>query len=224
MKRSLIIKALLLGIAIAVPALYLSRLTPLNSTSFPPKSLVTHSIMALAAIILAYRFSKGKLADYGFTRGSFRLKPTIFLWALPTACLSVLRYVGVGSEETSFSTIIHDILFIWIWASTCEEILTRGLLQSYLAPLRDRRVRIFWKWPTSIPVIFSALFFGSMHIVLVTKIGPAVIGPMVFATGLGFVAGHYREKTGSLIPAILIHALFNVGGMLPFWILCGVLG
>ncbi|MFH1861420.1 MAG: CPBP family intramembrane glutamic endopeptidase [bacterium] len=219
-----IIQALLLGIAIAVLALLLSRLTPLSSTSFPPSSFVTHTVMAVASVLLAWHFSKGNLAEYGFTRGSFRLNAGIFLWVIPTGCLSVLRFVGMGAEETKLSTLIHDVLFVWIYASICEEILTRGLLQSFLSPLRDRRVRILWRWQVSIPVCFSALFFGAMHIVLITRLGPAAIVPMLLATGLGFVAGYYREKSGSLIPAIIIHALFNVGGMLPFWILSALFG
>ena len=55
-----------------------------------------------------------------------------------------------------------------------------------------------------------------MHIVAIDKMGPPVI---VLTSLLGIVAGYYREKTGSLIPAIIIHALFNIGGMLPMWLL-----
>jgi membrane protease YdiL (CAAX protease family) len=42
---------------------------------------------------------------------------------------------------------------------------------------------------------------------------------MFSAVILGTVAGYYRDQTKSLVPAILIHALFNVGGSLRFWIL-----
>jgi membrane protease YdiL (CAAX protease family) len=56
--------------------------------------------------------------------------------------------------------------------------------------------------------------------VAINKLGPPVI---VLTTLLGLVAGYYREKTGSLIPAIIIHALFNVGGMLPMWLLSWLL-
>ncbi|MCK5599585.1 CPBP family intramembrane metalloprotease [bacterium] len=31
---------------------------------------------------------------------------------------------------------------------------------------------------------------------------------------MGLFAGYYREKTGSLIPAILIHISANIGGYL----------
>jgi membrane protease YdiL (CAAX protease family) len=68
----------------------------------------------------------------------------------------------------------------------------------------------------SLPVIFGGLYFGMMHIVAIKRMGPLVI---LFTTLLGLVAGYYREKTKSLIPAIIIHALFNIGGSLPMWIL-----
>jgi membrane protease YdiL (CAAX protease family) len=71
-----------------------------------------------------------------------------------------------------------------------------------------------------LPVLFSGLYFGLMHVVAINKLGPPVI---VLTTLLGLVAGYYREKTGSLIPAIIIHALFNIGGMLPMWVLSWLL-
>ena len=54
---------------------------------------------------------------------------------------------------------------------------------------------------------------------LVERIGPAVIMVMTMAAGLGIVAGYHREKTESLIPAIIIHGLFNIGGAIPMWLL-----
>jgi membrane protease YdiL (CAAX protease family) len=65
------------------------------------------------------------------------------------------------------------------------------------------------------PVLVSGLFFGSMHIVLVKSMGLAAIPIIVLAVFLGLVAARYRERMGSLLPAIIVHALFNVGGMLP---------
>jgi membrane protease YdiL (CAAX protease family) len=57
-----------------------------------------------------------------------------------------------------------------------------------------------------------------MHVVLWTKLGPATLVIVFLAGLLGLIAGYYREKTGSLIPAILIHAFFDIGGTLPIWI------
>ena len=63
-------------------------------------------------------------------------------------------------------------------------------------------------------MLVGALFFASMHVMLLTTgMGSsAVFNIVLSAFILGVVAGYYREKTESLIPAIFVHMLFNVGG------------
>jgi membrane protease YdiL (CAAX protease family) len=68
-------------------------------------------------------------------------------------------------------------------------------------------------------VIISGLFFGAMHVVLIPFMGPAAFPLIVLAVFLGLVAGYYRERTGSLLPAIIVHSLFNIGGSLPIWLI-----
>ena len=41
-----------------------------------------------------------------------------------------------------------------------------------------------------------------------------LIAILVSTTVLGFIAGYYREKTGSLLPAISAHTTFNIVGTL----------
>jgi membrane protease YdiL (CAAX protease family) len=65
-------------------------------------------------------------------------------------------------------------------------------------------------------VLLSGLFFGAMHLLVVRQMGPGVV---VFTTYLGLVAAYYRQKTGSLLPAILMHMLFNICGSAPIWII-----
>ena len=121
-------------------------------------------------------------------------------------------------------TKLQTVLFVWIYASICEEALTRGLLQGLLSPLSRFGASFRGKLRLSVPVILSALFFGGMHAILVGAIGGAVVGVVIFAVLLGLVAGKYRERTGSLVPAIIVHALFNVGGALPIWLIGWVRG
>jgi membrane protease YdiL (CAAX protease family) len=220
---SRVLIALLMGLTISVITLQLTRLFSISEDSFIPSSFVTHTFMWLLSIIIMYLLTKGKLGDYGFTKGEFRLSPTIFLWVVPTAILSVLTFIGsrlAGEvEEADALLYLQDILFIWIYASICEEIFTRGLLQSFLSPLTRYGFTLAKRWRISLPVLFSGLYFGAMHIVLIKTIGPAVIVVMTLAACLGIAAGYHREKTESLIPAIIIHGLFNVGGALPMWLL-----
>lgn len=181
---------------------------------------ITHSVMWMLSILLIGLLSRGNLSEYGFTKGNFRLTGGIFIWIIPTTILSVIGFIAsrAGAElkgGLGFSP-FQTIVFVWIYATLSEEIFTRGLLQSFLSPLAGYGINLSKGLRLSLPVIFSGLYFGMMHIVVIKKMGPPVI---VFSTLLGMVAGYYREKTGSLIPALIIHALFNVGGSLPMWLL-----
>ncbi|MGB8657421.1 MAG: CPBP family intramembrane glutamic endopeptidase [Candidatus Zixiibacteriota bacterium] len=181
---------------------------------------ITHSVMWMLSILIIGILSKGELAEYGFARGKFQLTGRIFLWIIPTAILSVIGFIasrsgaqlkgGLGLNQ------VQSIIFVWIYATISEEIFTRGLLQSFLSPLARYGFNLSGTLRISLPVAFSGLYFGMMHIVAVSRMGPPVI---LWATLLGVVAGYYREKTESLIPALIIHALFNIGGSLPLWLL-----
>lgn len=113
-------------------------------------------------------------------------------------------------------TKLQLVLFVWLYASVCEEVLTRGLLQSLVAGT-GRESAGTKRALTPVPV--SAGFFGAMHLVLNGSMGPAAVVPILLATRPGFAAGRYRQSTGSLIPAVMIHLLFNIGGMLPGWLI-----
>jgi membrane protease YdiL (CAAX protease family) len=217
--------ALIMGLAISAVTLAVPRLLGATQTGpVWPGAFVTHSCMWTLSLLAILLLNRGSLTSYGFTKGSFRLGGKIFLWVIPTAVLSVLGFVatrmGAPAKPGLGFSPLQSIVFVWIYASTAEEIFTRGLLQSYLSPLMGYGINLSKKLRLSLPVLFSGLYFGLMHVVAMHKMGPPVI---VLTALLGLVAGYHREKTGSLIPAIIIHALFNVGGMLPMWLLSWLL-
>ncbi len=217
--------ALIMGLAISIVTLKAPDLFKITETIAPwLRAFVTHTFMCILSILVTVVLTRGKIGEYGFTTGSFRLTPGIFLWVIPTAILSTVGFFasrsGQDVKEVLKLSYLEDVIFVWIYASICEEVFTRGLLQGFLSPLAGYGIKVSRKLRLSLPVLFSGLYFGLMHIVAINKLGPSVI---VFASALGIVAGYYREKTGSLIPAIIIHALFNVGGMLPMWILTWLL-
>jgi membrane protease YdiL (CAAX protease family) len=220
---SRIVGALVIGLAVFTIALSLTRAFPLADDSFLPSSFITHTSVWVLSILLIAIVSRGRLETYGLTGGSFRFTPRILLWMVPTAVMSVMGFAASRSggeiQEVVGLSKLQNIIFVWVYASVSEEIFTRGLLQSFLSPLRKYGISPFNRGRLSVPVLFSGLYFGGMHIVLIDRLGPAVVVTIVLTTFLGLVAGHYRERTGSLVPAIIIHALFNVGGMLPMWLL-----
>lgn len=77
-----------------------------------------------------------------------------------------------------------------------EELLYRGLLQTFMLQRLGTHKR--WAILLIVAFIFSAVHQGSVH--------PAMF-PALFA--LGLILGWLYETTGSLVPPILVHALFN---------------
>ena len=205
--------------AVTLLALYAGHVAPLPKSSFLPASFVTHSVMLVFSLVIMWVIPRTSFPDFGFATGTYRFKPTILLWVLPTGVLSSLAILASGGTKAPGPAVglsqLQLVIFVLIYASVCEEVLTRGLLQTLVAgksPGVDRARRL------STPVLVSGIFFGAMHLVLIPSMGPAAAVPILLATLLGFIAAHYREATGSLLPAILVHALFNVGGMLPQWL------
>jgi membrane protease YdiL (CAAX protease family) len=112
--------------------------------------------------------------------------------------------------------LLNFVLTVVILASICEEIFNRGLVQGFLSPLKDKGVKL-GKVHISLPVTICGLLFGLGHLCLLGNMDSRVVVLIVIsATALGFVAGYFREKTDSLMPAIAVHMTFNiVSGVIP---------
>jgi len=213
--------ALVLAAAVALVAMYAVRLVRIPPESFFPPSFVTHSVMLALTVVAMWLLSKGRFHVYGFTKGAYESSPRILMWVLPTAVLSILAAVaspgGQGAGGPGGFTKLQIVIFIWVYASISEEVLTRGLLQTLVSG--NAKVGAALLPRLSLPVLVSGLFFGAMHLVLLKSMGPAAVPVILLAVFLGLVAAWYRERTGSLLPAIIVHALFNIGGTLPLWVM-----
>jgi membrane protease YdiL (CAAX protease family) len=211
-----------LAAAVFLAAFYVVKIVRVPPGSFFPSSFVTHSLMLVLSVAAMWLISNGRLDLYGFTKGTYRLSPRILLWFLPMAAISLVGAIASHGQGTSglpgFTlTKIQTIIFIWIYATICEETLVRGLLQTLLS--RNATMGAAVSHWLSMPVLVSGLFFGAMHILAFKRMGLAGAPLILLVTFLGLVAAHYREKTGSLLPAIVIHALFNIGASLPPWVI-----
>lgn len=178
----------------------------------------THTSMLVLSIILILIVNKGKLKGYGFFWNMNFPMIKIVSISLIIGFVSYLIGMLVDVSATAqlpmnnFS-IIEKIVYIWFWASICEEVFTRGLIQGFLSPVKNIGIKIFENY-ISLPVIVSALFFGAMHLMLLT-LGVntfLVLNIVFFGIILGIIAGYQREQTNSLVPAIIVHLCFNVGG------------
>ena len=129
--------------------------------------------------------------------------------------MSVLGPRGGGMGMPGVDSFVKVVVSVWLLASTAEEMLFRGLLLGALSPL-SRRAWTVGRCRISLPVVIAAVLFGLVHLGLMgVMAAPMVVLIVVMATVAGLVAGYYREKTGSLVPAIAAHMTFNVvsGGL-----------
>ena len=181
-------------------------------------SFINHSAMLIFSILLILIINKGNLSKYGFKMGKSVSWKSIIPLGLAFGIIGSIIQSNIPGKGLTFVgefTFLQVIIFVWFYASICEEILTRGLMQGYLAPLTKYGFNVFG-FRISIPMLVSALFFAAMHLMLLTmSIDKLTVFNIVFfGFILGLFAGYYREKSGSIIPAIIVHILFNIGGTL----------
>lgn len=91
-----------------------------------------------------------------------------------------------------FGPIWVQVLLIVVAASVTEEVLFRGYL---FAGLREKLPR-YWA------ALIAGSIFGALHFIS----GPSAVPPLIF---FGFVLCLLYERTGSIVPCIVLHMLNN---------------
>ena len=225
-----VLTAIVSGIVILLGCQFLADNTVLLIEKFTELNFYTeNTVFKLYILIFSIVFililNKGSLKNYGFTRAVSIKYPKMILITIGITIASFvvggILFMGILSnvfptENTKAfpeqESIIEMILTIWIWSSICEEVLVRGLMQGFMNHIKTRKIL-----GLSLPVIISGVFFGCMHLGLLTAgMGHWFVSFIVFnTTVIGLLAAFYREKSGSLIPPILIHFLANFIGSVP---------
>ncbi len=183
---------------------------------------VTQTSFLILSLVLIILFTRGKVSNYGLKGVKLgKLKnPVLFgiVWSFAAVSIgAVLRIIidspgGNDGEMMMPGGLLKPILSVWILASISEEIFFRGFLQSFFMPLKQYGLRLF-KAYLSAPVMICAVWFGLGHLGLLSIMSSDIVIAIVLnAIVLGLLAGYYREKTGSIIPAIVVHMIFNIVG------------
>jgi len=194
----------------------MENLSTLMQTKLWLVLFINHTAMLILSVIVMLVVSKGKLSRYGFKlAGNLQVKQVIS-WGLGLGIISTLIQASVPGKEAIVSgelTFLQTVVFIWLYASISEEVFVRGLIQSILSPLTKYGFTVFER-RISFPVLTSALLFGLVHLVqsAMGAGGYRVLITVLSAFVLGIIAGYQREKTESLVPAIVVHMFANVGG------------
>lgn len=178
------------------------------------------AFLLIFSIVFSLIFAKGKLTEYGFKipKQGFYIRIVLIILIIEIISSIGLSFFTIVGEEHFVAdyTFLRTVFSVWLLASISEEIFTRGFIQSYLQSLSNFGLRIKSVF-ISLPVIVSATLFMSMHIFLIFEDIDNVLFVYVLLSTfvLGIIAGYYREKTGSLLPAILAHMCANI---FPFMI------
>jgi membrane protease YdiL (CAAX protease family) len=212
-KAGRVVVAVLMGITVLAISSMLSMLFRGIWTQ-----VVVHTSMLLLSLLAIWILGRGRFYEYGFRPARKVRWVRLIAIALALGVLNSLTGVLLGGGGVS---LVQDLSFgqiallVWLFASVAEEILTRGLIQGYLAPLSQDYLKL-GRFRLNVPTLVGALFFGAMHLALLTT-GTDVRSTLVvvvYAFFLGLLAGHSRAQAGSLIPAVVVHILGNVGGVL----------
>lgn len=194
---------LLLGGTYA-PAFAAAGLLKLPPAEEVPAVIVISLGMALLFIGLLSHKS-GRFGEFGFRLCGHRYLALAIALGAPTGWALTVLVSRLSSAparaEFAFRPWVQFGYFAF-GAAIQEEIIFRGLLQTVLARRLTLSVSLLGR-SLSWSAIIVAFVFGLLHLALnpITAIAAFV---------LGLLTGELKERSGSLVPAIVVHSLFNL--------------
>lgn len=191
------------GILLGVPAIVIDN--PGNGDLSDAANAVVQLGTALGFVLVplavASRWGESSLGQALGRLGVRRFDRSAWLWML-AAIGAYLLFAGVyvaifGEPEQkdiaeSFGAVPVQVLLIVIAAPVSEEICFRGMLFGGL------RTRL----PSLAAALIAALIFGGLHALT----GVSAVPPLI---AFGFILALLYEKTGSIVPGVLLHMLNN---------------
>jgi membrane protease YdiL (CAAX protease family) len=198
-----VLLALGTGIVLAVPVLVADKPPSGGELSDAANALVQLAT-ALGFLLVPFAIAAGRGAsvrEAASRLGLRRFRPSALKWmgaAIGAYLLFAIAYSTVIGEPEqkdvaeAFGAIPVQILLIVFAAPISEEVCFRGML---FGGLRERLPRLG-------AALVSGLIFGGLHATTGLSAVPVLV---VF----GFILALLYEKTGSIVPGILLHMLNN---------------
>lgn len=195
--------ALGVGIVLGIPAVIIDNPGEgdLSAGANVAVQLATALGFLLVPLAIASRWGASSAGQALRRLGVRSFRPSALKWML-AAVGAYLLFSGVyvalfGAPEQediaeSFGTLPLQILLIVIAAPISEEVCFRGML---FGGLRERLPRLA-------AALISALIFGGLHALT----GISAVPPLI---AFGFILALLYEKTGSIVPGVLLHMLNN---------------
>jgi len=214
------IKRIIYGLGITSVIFFTARIIsknmPLNS-KLVPDTFISLTIILLLSTMAIYIMRQSMTYSISLPKLKTLIKPMLVALGatiLINVLMTIITKLSGGKDELHPAFLklnwIQIFIFVFVYASIVEEILFRGFLMNYLNPLKPFGVKLF-KRKISLPVIISALAFGSAHLTLIsTGVDSLFVFRIVlFATCLGIIAGYYQEKYDNNAYAIAVHMSGN---------------
>jgi membrane protease YdiL (CAAX protease family) len=204
-----LLHGILLLLLVYVPAFALvSAIRPPLDIAVPAVIGITLAI-ALAVIFFRARTHHAGFAAFGFARCDWKFLGLALLVAVPLSavCAFVLARFPGPDPLSGLRLAPWALSALFLFAAPIqEETIFRGLLQS------DLLLRTAGSAPASAmqgrpAIVVAAALFAAVHF---------AVGPLtaLFAAALGLAAGYLRNRSGSLLPAIACHVIFNAPGVI----------
>jgi membrane protease YdiL (CAAX protease family) len=133
--------------------------------------------------------------------------PIIFMSVV--VLLPTLLVMAFSDHSTSN---IETLLFQMIMPGLNEELVFRGIFQSLLNRAFGKP-SVLWGAQVGFGLVLTSLLFGVVHFVSIDKVGIVHFGDvlnLLRITGVGFAFGWIRERSGSLLPCVVLHGLLNI--------------
>src|SRR6478609_3046039 len=198
-----VLLALGTGIVLSVPVLVAAK-PPSGEDLGDVASALIQFATALGFLLVPFAIAAGRGATVrqaAAQLGLRRFKPSAWKWmlaAIGAYLLFSIVYIAIfGAPHQKdiaedFGTVPVQILLIVFAAPISEEVCFRGML---FGGLRERLPRLG-------AALISGLIFGGLH-------ATTGLGAVPVLVAFGFILALLYEKTGSIVPGILLHMLNN---------------
>jgi len=198
-----VLLALGTGIVLSVPVAIIDK-PPDGGDLGDAANALVQLATALGFLLVPFAIAAGRGATVRQAASQLGLRgfrPGAIKWmfaAIGAYLLFAIAYTAIfGAPEQKdiaedFGTVPVQILLIVIAAPISEEVCFRGML---FGGLRER-------WPRIAAALISGLIFGGLHALT----GLSAVPPLI---AFGFILALLYEKTGSIVPGILLHMLNN---------------
>jgi membrane protease YdiL (CAAX protease family) len=198
-----VILALGTGVVLGIPAAVIGHKDNGDLTTFGNVGVQLATALGFLMVPMAIAAQRGAagLREVLLRLGVRRFKPAALKWmaaAIGAYLLFALAYslliVEPHQEDIAegFGAVPVQVLLIVVAAPVSEEICFRGMLYG---GLRE-------KLPRVAAALLAGLIFGGLHALT----GVSAVPPLI---AFGFVLSLLYEKTGSIVPGIILHMLNN---------------